>query len=120
MAEAKPNADAAGDGSSVKKIEPSGQPVDGKRGDDNGHHAKRIQVADPTMPHAAFGSQEYNRANDDRQRSRQRMDQAREVVDHVLSLPNVQDEPRPPGAVGSGAWFGSFFILVFEDRRATN
>src|SRR3954464_6796045 len=25
------------------------------------------------------------------------------------SLPNVQDEPRPLGAVGSGDWLGSFF-----------
>jgi hypothetical protein len=27
----------------------------------------------------------------------------------VFSLPNVQDEPRPLGAVGSGGWLGSFF-----------
>jgi len=27
-----------------------------------------------------------------------------------LSLPNVQDEPRPLGAVGSGAWLGSVFL----------
>jgi hypothetical protein len=31
-----------------------------------------------------------------------------------LSLANVQDEPRPLGAVGSGAWFGSFFFLLIN------
>ena len=39
-----------------------------------------------------------------------------------LSLANVQDEPRPLGAVGSGDWLGSFFIcaeISFErDTRA--
>ena len=25
-------------------------------------------------------------------------------------MPNVQDEPRPLGAVGSSVWLGSFFI----------
>ena len=42
----------------------------------------------------------------------------------VFLSPIVQDEPRPLGAVGSGAWFGSFFTwwtaassALFQSRR---
>jgi hypothetical protein len=45
------------------------------------------------MPNAAFRTKEYDRANQDGNRSGQRVNQASEVVDHVF-LPNVKDEPR--------------------------
>jgi hypothetical protein len=50
---------------------------------------------------------------DDRSRTSdgQRHDEEKKLSRPVHSLPNVQDEPRPLGAVGSGVWLGSFFLF---------
>ena len=46
------------------------------------------------MPNAAFRTKEYDRANQDGNRSGQRVNQASEVVDHVF-LPNSVIIPYP-------------------------